>query len=303
MSLQSEIQDNLNRGYTHKAMKITCLPDEYPAWTVKQDTWIGVVVPMPEYVEFSEEFANARIFSTRDVHITDQRMDALILACYDIKFRNPFATICAQFVDPGEEGKIREKLITDPETWWLEWKNLLGNKSSNRETYPIIGELLVLEKLLEKGEEARWGGPEGAVHDVECHDRSYEVKSTIQRYGYVVSISSAYQMDAGNRPLYLAFCRFEESDAGRSLNDVVNRIVELGYSEDIVENELRKKGFEKGRTARKKRYRLLEMRVYPVNQSFPSITPASFVDGVIPANVASLSYDIDLNGLECRSEL
>ena len=66
-SLLQEIQNNLNRGFTRKAMKITCLPEEYPAWTVKQENWIGVVVPMEKYVEFSEDFANAHVFSSGDI--------------------------------------------------------------------------------------------------------------------------------------------------------------------------------------------------------------------------------------------
>lgn len=300
--LLQEIQDNLNRGFTGKAMRITCLPEEYPAWTVKQVDWIGVVVPMPEFVEFSEDFANAHVNSRRGIQLADKVMDALFLTCDDIKLRNSFATICEQFVDPGEDGSNRKKLVANPEEWWKEWMELLGNKSTSRETYSTIGELLVLECLLKKGQDAKWGGPGGAVHDIECPDQSFEVKSTVQRYGYNVEISSAYQMDPGGRPLSLAFCRFEPSDAGRSLNEVVDDIAALGYSADLIEKELKHKGFEKGKTARKIRYKLLEMKVFPVDDAFPSITKESFVGGMIPQRIEKLKYEVNLNGLECRNE-
>ncbi len=302
-ALLQEIQDNLNRGFTNRAMRITCLPEEYPAWTVKQENWIGVVVPMDEFMEFSEDFSNAHVWASNRIRITDKEMNALLLTCDDIKLRNSFATICEQFVNPGENGQERKKLISNPEKWWKEWKNLLGNKSTSRETYSTIGELLVLESLLKRGDKAKWRGPSGSVHDIECPNKSFEVKSTIVRYDNNVEISNAYQMDPAGRPLSLVFCRFEESEAGRSLNEVVRDIAALGYPLDVLEQELKNKGFEKGKTARKIKYKLLEMKVFPVNEAFPAITPASFVGGNIPNSIVKIKYEIDLSGLDFRNDL
>jgi len=300
--LLKEIQDNLNRGFTKKAMSITCLPAEYPAWTVKQENWVGVVIPMKKYLEFSEDFANAHILCVEELEITGKPMSALLLTCDDIKLRNSFATICEQFVDPGDNGENRKKLTGNPEEWWKEWKDLLGNKSTNQEAYSTIGELLVLERLLQKGETAKWGGPAGAVHDIECLDKSFEVKSTTQRYGYNVEISSVYQMDPAGRPLNLAFCRFEESSEGKTLNEIVNEVATLGYPIDEIERELKRKGLGKGKTARKIRYKLLEMKVFPVNELFPAITPASFAGGGIPSGVIKFRYEINLDGLDFSNE-
>ena len=49
---------------------------------------------------------------------------------------------------------------------------------------------------------------------------------------------------------------------------------------------------------RRKTFRLLEANVYPVNEGFPSITPAHFKEGVLPPGTSHLSYRVDLGNLE-----
>lgn len=302
MYLLEEIRNNLNRGFTGKAMRITALPDNYPAWTIKQDNWYGVAIPVDEYRPFSEEFANARIWIARQVMIENVTMDCLILACDDPLLRNSFAAICTQFADPGENGQTRETVKSNPEIWWNEWKKLLGNRNTNAEVYSELGEMIVLEKLLEKNKNPVWKGPDGSVHDIECPDESYEVKSTVQRYGYTIKASNTFQMDGSGRLLNVVFCRFEESLSGISLNDMAVRLQNLGYPEMEIERLLRKKGLEKGKTARNKKYKLLEMGVYPVDENFPVITKESFVGGRIPDRILHLTYEIDLAGLVSREE-
>lgn len=302
MLLQEEIRNNLNRGFTGRAMRIRNLPEEYPAWSIKQDDWYGVAIPLDKFHAFSEDFANARIWSARQVVIEEKSMDCLILACGDPLLRNSFSIICTQFVDPGENGQDREKLKADPEAWWKEWKKLLGNKNANTEVYSVIGEMIVLGKLLAGEKRPEWKGLQGSVKDIECPDEDFEVKSTTERYGYHIKASSAFQLDASEKPLSVVFCRFEESSAGVSINDLVIRLSVLGYPEHEVEQLLRKKGLEKGKTARNRKYNLLEMVVYPVGEGFPAITKSSFVDGRIPDRISHLTYEIDLAGLPCRNE-
>lgn len=307
MDLCEEIQYNFNNGYTGKAMKIKTLPDEWPAWTVKETEWYGVIVPVNKGTEFFEEFSNAKIRTVADIQTGDLNFDGLILSCEDKLLRNSFAWICTRFVDPGSDGSLREQLINDPEKWWKEWKELLGNSSSNKYAYPEIAELITLEKLLQKGYQASWMGLSGSVHDIESDHGSFEVKSTIKRNGYIITISSPYQLDHGPQtPLELVFCRFEscgeEAQDGISINDMVNRVVALGAPREEIETQLAKKGLERGRPARKQKYRLLEMKFYPVESDFPSVTPSSFVNNEIPKGVVNLNYDVDLSGLDSRPE-
>ena len=303
MEVLDSIRNNFNKGYFGKAMRIEGLPDNYPAWTLKQDNSYGVAVKMDRKLVFSERFSTARIWTCNDSIIDDQKADFLLLTCYDVSLRNEFATICSQFVETASDGASRKRLITDPAAWWHNWKSLIGNTQSDNEVYSKLGELIVVEKLLQAGKWPKWSGIEYATHDVELDDRSYEVKSTIKRSGYEVEISSIFQMKKEGKALDLVFFRFERSHLGRSLDDVIESIISLGYSRDKLEKVLVKAGLEKGCTARSIQYKPLEMRVCPVDDKFPGLTLDSFVGGQLPPNITKVKYTIDLSGVPSKATL
>ena len=303
MEVLESIKNNFNRGYFGKAMPIDGLPEEYPAWTLKQQDWYGVAVKTEKRLVFSERFSSARIWTNNDAVLDNQTVDLLLLTCSDVELRNEFATICAQFVQTAADGTTRKRLIEDPASWWTNWKSLIGNTQSEHEVYSKIGELTVVEKLLQSGKRPKWSGIESATHDVELDDCSYEIKSTIKRYGYEVEISSIYQMKKAGESLKLVFFRFERSLLGRSLDDLVDSIVALGYSREKLETVLEKAGLERGCIARTTHYKNLEMRVYQVDESFPALTLDSFVGGQLPPHVTRVKYTVDLSGVPSKATL
>ena len=194
-------------------------------------------------------------------------------------------------------------MISNPEDWWNKWKSLLGNRDTEKEAYSIIGELLTLEYLLKKGINAKWQGAEGGTQDIQTDKCNYEVKSTTARYGYEVTISSIYQLRNKGADLKLVFCRFEKAAIGTDINTVIQRLVSLGYSELLLEKAMEANGLEKGCTARSKKYRIIEMKSYNVDDSFPVITELSFKGDVIPKNIIRINYTVNLSGLPCENLL
>lgn len=304
MDLVEKIRDNFNKGYYRKAMIIDGLDDKFPAWTIKFEDYIGVLVPYLKDDDFTESFSSVTIQTVKNIVINDStEINALLLSCDDVLLRDEFSVICAQFVNPGPLGEDRISLIDNPGKWWERWRTLLGNTISNPETYSLLGEMCLIEHLLNKKMNIYWSGIYQGTHDIETPEDSYEVKSTISRYGYDVTISSIYQMEKAGKHLYLVFCRFERSNHGRCLDDLVKSIVALGLPKDEIEAHLRKKGFEKGRTARMIKYKLLEMKIYNVDGSFPSITEHSFKNNQIPSNITKFEYTIDLSGIPSKNLL
>lgn len=304
MEIAEKIRINFNRGFFGKSMEITGLPPLYPAWTLKESGWIGVAVPLNHYYEFKESFAEVYLTTEKDVLINGISYDLLILACNSMNLRNEFAVVCENFVFPGENGEARKALIEAPANWWRNWKALLGNKSQNKEAYSILAELLTAEKLLKEGEHVLWAGADHSTHDIEADLGSVEVKSTITRYGYEITINSIYQMrPAEGKDLFLSFLRLERSEMGRSINDVVNSLKDLGYDAEQLESGLGKQGLERGRTARDCKYKIIEWKRYQVNETFPAITEFSFKDNRIPASVTKLNYTIDLSGIAGKNLL
>lgn len=295
MDIVDIIKNNFNRGFFNKAMKIDLLPEEFPAWTIKGNKEVSVAVPCNKGGAFSEHFSSVTLKLHNNVEIDGIVYNILMLTCSDMSLRNEFALICSQFVEPGEN---RKELSDDPGSWWRKWKTLLGNKNADKETFSILGELCSVEYLLSKNKSVVWSGISGGTHDIETDTEDYEVKSTISRYRYEITISSIYQMHSGNKKLSLVFCRFEPSSSGRNINDLVNSIVNYGMSREEIENHLYHVGLEPGCIARTKKYKLLEMKSYPIDEKFPFITEQSFKEGKLPDNVLKFTYTIDLSSID-----
>ena len=299
MTIIERIQDNFNKGYFGKSMPIDELPEEYPAWTLKHHNWVGVAVPLPAFSPFSEDFAHMKIEAVKDVVIGETAYDILMITCDAMEMRNEFATVCANFVDPGTQGNQRSKLISNPAVWWKHWKDLLGNVSLQKEPYDILGELITYEKVLMDQKETRWSGIEFASHDIENDNYSVEVKSTVKRYEYEVIINSIYQLvPAPGKPLFLSFIRLEASMLGQSIDEVVGRLKKLGVNHDGIEAALAKVGLEPGRIARNKKYKIIEWKKYSVNDMFPSVTESSFKNNCLPPHIVRFSYTVNLAGIE-----
>ena len=54
-------------------------------------------------------------------------------------------------------------------------------------------------------------------------------------------------------------------------------------------------------SARKRKFILHEMLKYKVDEKFPRIIPDSFIGGVIPAGITSITYTVNLDGMEAES--
>ncbi len=270
----------------------------FPAWTVKIDDSYGVAIPYEGEEEINENFADAKILSRKIKLSSGELRRVILLTTNSIENRVPFATLCGAFVDPGENGFSRMQIEKSPITWWKEWKELLGNRNIDERIYDVLGELCVFIYVVKKGEEASWNGPDGATYDIETNSRFLEVKSSISREKQEVSISSQFQLFPNGKPLDLVFCRFEPTvSSGISIDSVIDDFEAFGYNTTLLNQKLEKKGFEKGMSSRKKRFILHEMLLYTVNENFPTITPGSFIGGVMPNGITKITYTVDLSGL------
>lgn len=296
MTLLDEIRQAFANLEPSLQADLSSLPPEHPGLAYRSWGSLGVCVPVARGTTVSESFAGARLYSRAGrAGATDDQL------CFESdhgRLRNEFAAVCAQFLHPGVGGNDRQALVRDPAEWWRRWRQLLGNSSALRPSYAVLGELLALERLLAAGAQATWGGPAGASYDIETPTGSYEVKSTVMRYGSVVHIAGQYQLlRPQSKPLYVIHQRFEPVPAGDSVDAIASRLLANGVDAEELEASLAKAGLEKGCSARKERYALLDSQRYVVDAGFPAITPASFVGGTLPTGVTSLTYAVDLDTL------
>lgn len=282
---------------TQKGARILkSISTKYPAIVIRIVDGYGVAVPFKDDRAISEKFANAKIFSKR-ISIDGIEQNYLILSCCLDSLRYEFATVCAQFVEPGIDGIDRINLIKDPLEWWKQWKMLLGNSISDKKPYSVIAEMLVLETLYKDNKNIEWMAVDAGSHDFESDTESYEVKSTIKRYGSTITISGQHQL-INSKKLHLYFCRLEKSNLGVSINDMKDILIRAGYNGEKLEQQLFNLGYEFGTSVRNARYKVLEKRKYEVDDDFPKITKKSFKDGKIPESIVQITYTIDLDGIK-----
>lgn len=276
--------------------EIENLPKQFPALVIRMNEEYGVAVPFDKEKDIYEKFANARIYS-KEICIDGNIRKYLILSCFIENVRNEFATLCVQFVESRENGEDRIKLLDNPIEWWGHWKELLGNSIYDKKAYSIIAEMLVLEHLYKLNKHVEWSAVKRGSHDIESDNESFEVKSTIKRYGSVITITGQHQLFS-KKELYIYFCRLEESNTGLSVNDMKIKLINLGYDEAKLEVELLNQGYEMGASIRYIKYKVLEKRKYFVDDKFPKITNDSFKGGMFPKAVVQITYSLDLDGID-----
>ena len=293
--IREEIKKLFSNSDPDSAYRIEQVGKEYPAYVVRFIGSIGVAV-FYDGDDFKESFANSDIF-TGVINVDGISHKCLFLMSSVESTRNEFAVFCEDFVDPGDDGNKRRELLSDPSIWWNHWKLLIGNTISEKRPYAIIGELLMYEYLLKKGEAVNWGGPKASSHDLITKDIDYEVKSTTSRYDKLIHVAGQFQLQT-EKNMVLFFCRFEKNINGISINDMVERLVnDCGEFRDEINGKLSLQGYGLGVSSRNEKYQIHEVLQYDVDDDFPRITPDKLIGG-IPKGITKVEYDVDLSVLD-----
>lgn len=286
---------SLNNG---KIIQLKSFGAGYPSWAVKFNEAVGVAVQIESSRLINEKFSNAR-FYTNTFEIEGITTHLLLLTSDALDLRYEFASLCAMFLDPGAGGAEREVLLSNPIDWWVNFKELIGNKTSEKAVHSVLGELITFYYLYSKNDKFEWNGPRGASVDIEDSESSHEVKSTLLRYDTVVEISSQFQLV--NKKQFLYFCRFEKSKSGISIDLISRKILNLGYPKSKLEEMLKKIGFEENSLIRQEKFKLLEMRKFPVNENFPVLIIDDIFDRKMIDHIVQVKYKLDLKGLPSNS--
>lgn len=294
--------DTTAKGYAAKIVSL--FESGYPAWTIKTNEVYGVAVPIPEGIEVSEHFSEVKLYNDSILLDGIDNENVLLLVTEAEYIKHPFAALCAELIMPGEDGSLRNELIANPVSWWRQWKELIGNRNVDDRVYDVLGELCTLKYLAQTGEQAVWNGPCASTYDIDCDTVFYEVKSTVARKKRQITLSNHFQLDPPDgKKLNLVLCQFEPAQSGMSIDGLVDELTSLGYSREDLNDKLGKLGLERKKSARKRCYDLHAMILYEVNDEFPAIREKSFVGGILPKGIESITYTLSLDGVEGKNIL
>lgn len=248
----------------------------------------------------SEFFTSCRIFDSYFTY-KGQKERYLFLSCNALDFKHEFASLCCEFLEPGPNDQYREELLNNPRNWWRKWIKLLGNSITERNVYCVIAEMTVLDYLFQQDNTVSWLAAKRGVRDIESDTETFEVKSTIRRTGYEITISSSFQLD-NIKPFWIFFCRMEEcKNEGFSIKDMYQQLISHGYDDQKLLNELTVQGLDLNNHLCNEKYKIIERTKYLVDENFPKITDSSFVGGHRPKGVDKITYTVDLNAIEGRT--
>ena len=184
------------------------------------------------------------------------------------------------------------------------WRELIARSSAAVDMSLVIGtwgELWFVREILRAGAkfDGMWIGPLKEPHDLRGGDGTeLEVKTTLTRGPLLVEIHGVEQLAAPlHGALYLGVLRVARSPSGENLADLADSCVSLGAHRDDLQRLLAAIGLVPvPEEANELRLDVRDKRLYLVDSAFPKVTDASFLDGRMPAGVASLDYLLDLTG-------
>ena len=280
-----------NRSIGHR--KIINYNKEIYSYT--DNNSFGIMLTCDDNIMINEEIGKIIMYN-KITYINRMYVNCLYVLCKDISSRDMFIS----FINDNLDNSYI-LLKSNPLEWWKRWCNFLGNSFVEKRVYDIIGELYVLEKIYRKDKKTKWVSVKKGSVDIENEKTIYEVKSTIQKYQSKITISSQQQLKKiDNRDLNIVLVRLEESMKGKCIDNYTTELIKLGYDKDELENYLVSCSFPKNNHKRLEKYKILESRIYNVDESFPVISNESFKNNIIPNGIVKIVYDIDLNSLEYK---
>ena len=175
-------------------------------------------------------------------------------------------------------------------------------KDSTSKIIGIIGELLILEKVIKMFDEtaiSTWWGPVRHRHDFEFANSGIEVKTTINPHSNEIEIHGLKQLspDPG-RSLYLAHLKLNLDPQGLNLSDLINRLLTYNVSKFELEEKIGKSGVTEDLIDSFTNFKFngFLARYFLVDDLFPSITQDNLsVDEL--SRISRVSYKVDLEDL------
>lgn len=261
-------------------------------YVIKDNGWYGIGIDINlDKTEYFEKFENVRLI-TKIKYFSNENHKLLELITDKADLIEEFSLVCFDFINKFDNEKVNENIIEKANKWWEEWKKLLGNVLKSEKDYDFLGELLALNYVLNEDGNATYSNL--ASHDIELPQYSIEVKTTTEKYNAEIHVNSQYQLENNtDMPLKLIFVRLEKSQIGYSINDVIKSLKLKNYDVNSLSR------LEKiGTSSINEKYRILEARLYNIDDKFPKITLSTLKNNELPKGIIKIEYIVDLDDID-----
>ncbi|MGM7700527.1 PD-(D/E)XK motif protein [Pseudalkalibacillus sp. Hm43] len=229
----------------------------------------------------------------------------LDIVCTDPKGNNLFNLVIIDIINllkSGNNPKIAVSKVINK--WRSFWGKVNEAILTEERIIGLFGELwFLLVWLLPKNKNylKYWSGPTGSRNDFELPNIGIEVKSTTSIKGHVHSINGLDQLlipQNGNLYFYSLRCR-KEGSSTNTLDSLINKVRDLISNDEelleLFEIRLAQAGYFEAHKEKYDsfRFRIIEERLYEVDDLFPKLSTDSFV--TFPEGIEKVSYVINLD--------
>jgi hypothetical protein len=233
----------------------------------------------------------------------------LDLCCTDPTGRDAFNVVATELVDSLKHGVAGVEAVASSLAKWRRFWSIAPLEGlTPEEMRGLFGELwFLLVWLVPHGHEQvrHWLGPQGARSDFQWEGLSIEAKATNSGRGHIHRINGVDQLDPPDHgKLFMYSLRLREEPASsNSLVTVVAAISqELSKSPQLLgffEDQLAAVGYSSLHVDRYReiRFRIVDERLYRVEEGFPRLSANSFAHGV-PSGIERIEYEVNLETCE-----
>lgn len=218
-----------------------------------------------------------------------------------------FSVMCFDLVQRSKRGTTVQAAMQIFITALNHWADLFKKRASGglsrTEAIGLLGELLVIERLITDGSIDMnlviqgWRGPDGDARDIGFNDSRIEVKTQFSTKAIALKVSSLDQLDDNGDRVHVVLNRISPAEYGQSLCEIVRRLEERLRSNNAAHSEFERKlelaSFDQESIYANDRFGLDEAFVYVVNETFPRLTHHN-----VPQGISAASYEIEGTALE-----
>jgi len=292
------LEDNLKDGLSSKSLPFETVSDIRIG--LDQSMHILVKSESPEERKYAE-IAEGLGFSFRNITIGNETSVFFDLACEPEK-KEILLFFMVDFIRIIDDNGPEKAFFITFQKWRKYWSGKKPRLSPETQR-GLIGELLVLQKLISMGSPAlieNWKGPDHALRDFEFERMDLEVKTTIKDPP-VVLINHPEQISPGTKTLYLLVVQLLPLENGFSLPDVVRKTRKMLHSNSAHLEKyfmlLRAAGYlDSDESSYLTRYREEGILACPIEDTSCIMDPQIMQD--VPSTVKDIRYNLLISRLE-----
>ncbi|MCR8935234.1 MULTISPECIES: PD-(D/E)XK motif protein [unclassified Pseudomonas] len=262
-----------------------------------------LLVPIGGHATASELTSTSKLLVTTSSYKVSNKGTLFIdIMCLDRGLDLVFAELAEDILRRIKEGFSPIKAVIASID---DFRELLREKASEEilesKILGLVGELEMMRRLVTLNQTAAetWTGPFELRHDFRQGIHALEVKTSGRSDTTRVFIHGIDQLDPPvGGTLHLAHVRLERAENGQlSIGSVFDSLLKSGADRKTLEKGLEALGCLNpyGKEWNRLSFCLEGIKIYSVSEGFPRITGSSFADGLLPAGVLALEYQIDLN--------